>query len=141
MSDLKLDNLLVKLEHPGVIKDTVGAQASNPMPRKIIDGRTLYLSNNDFGPLQSLCTYPKIADFDLAQFADLQPKIHPIQTDAYQLGQLLSRALHQSCNTMSVHSYWGGILTLSNRFEWRMWRCPACWMFANLIYDFCCFPR
>ena len=48
----------------------------NPMPRKIKDGRIIYLSHNNFGPLRSLRVLPKIADFGLDS---LEPLRYPIQ--------------------------------------------------------------
>jgi serine/threonine protein kinase len=70
IQDLKLDNILVGFEDPSVIEDFVQGQAENPMVRKIVNGRLIYQSHNDFGPLRSLYVLPKIADFGLAQQGD-----------------------------------------------------------------------
>ena len=61
--DIKLDNILVGFEDPSVIEDFARAQAQNPVARKIQDGRSVYQSHNDFGPLKSFLILPKIADF------------------------------------------------------------------------------
>lgn len=88
--DLKLDNILVEFEDPSVIQDFVRQQVKNPIPRKIRDGRLIYQSHNDFGPLRSLYTLPKIADFGLAQRGDgSQPQIYPIQPDHYRAPEVI----------------------------------------------------
>lgn len=90
MADLKLENILVGFEDPSVIEDFVRAQAENPMPRKSRDGRSIYQSHNNFGPLRSFYILPKIADFGLAQRGDNpQPKIHPIQPDHYRAPEVI----------------------------------------------------
>ncbi|CZT46548.1 related to protein kinase [Rhynchosporium secalis] len=88
--DLKLDNILLRFEHPSVIEDFVRKQAENPMPRKIRDGRTIYLSHNDFGPPQSFGILSKIADFGLAQSGEgSEPLMHPIQPPLYHAPEVL----------------------------------------------------
>lgn len=89
-TDLKLDNILVEFEDPSVIQDFVRQQVENPIPRKIRDGRLIYQSHNDFGPLRSLYTLPKIADFGLAQRGNgSQPQIYPIQPDHYRAPEVI----------------------------------------------------
>ena len=72
-----------------IIEEFVQGQAQEPMPRKVLDDRIVYLSHNNFGPLRliegtpalmKIC--PKITDFGLAQRGDgLEPLINPIQAD------------------------------------------------------------
>jgi hypothetical protein len=81
--DLKLDNILVGFEHPSVIEDFAQKQAENPMPRKIKDGRAIYLSHNDFGTPKSFLILPKIVDFGLAQSGEYSPLMHPIQAPPF----------------------------------------------------------
>ncbi|KAI9857138.1 MAG: hypothetical protein M1813_008629 [Trichoglossum hirsutum] len=89
-TDLKLDNILLGFEHPSVIEDFVQKQAENPMPRKIKDGRSIYLSYNDFGPPKSFRILPKIADFGLAQSGEgSEPLIHPIQPSLFHTPEVL----------------------------------------------------
>lgn len=78
--DLKLDNILLGFEHPSVIEDFIQIQAENPIPRKIKDGRSIYLLHNDFGPLKSFrIILSKIADFGLTQLREgSEPLMHPI---------------------------------------------------------------
>lgn len=88
-TDLKLDNILLTFEDKSVIDEFVKGQSLEPMPRKVLDDRTIYLSHNNFGPLRlindtpallKMC--PKITDFGLAQRGDKEePLIHPIQSD------------------------------------------------------------
>ncbi|TKA70545.1 hypothetical protein B0A49_05806, partial [Cryomyces minteri] len=80
-----------EFEDPAVIEDFAQAQAQNPMPRKTgANGRSIYLSHNDFGPLRSLHTLPKIADFGLAQKVDSSHfQLHPIQADHYRAPEVI----------------------------------------------------
>ncbi|MCJ1253125.1 hypothetical protein MMC24_000932 [Lignoscripta atroalba] len=88
--NLKLDNILVRFEHPSVIEDFVQEQAENPMPRKFKDGRSIYLSHNDFGRLRSFRILPIIADFGLAQSGDgSEPLRHPIQPPVFNAPEVL----------------------------------------------------
>ncbi|KAI9705785.1 MAG: hypothetical protein M1820_005033 [Bogoriella megaspora] len=86
-TDLSLNNILVTFEDTSVIDAFVQAQAREPMPRKVLDDRTVYLSHNNFGNLKLIGDelpfkdiFPKITDFGLAQRGDEQePLIFPIQ--------------------------------------------------------------
>ncbi len=86
----QIGQYLGRIEDPSVIDEFVQAQAENPMPRKFKDGRSIYQSHNDFGPLKSLYLLPKIADFGLAQRGDSsQPQLHPIQPDHYRAPEVI----------------------------------------------------
>ncbi|KAH6712576.1 CMGC protein kinase [Leptodontidium sp. MPI-SDFR-AT-0119] len=75
---------------PSVIEDFVRKQAENPMPRKIKDGRSIYLSQNDFGLLKSFRLLPKIADFGLAQSGGgSEPLMHPIQPPLFHAPEVI----------------------------------------------------
>lgn len=88
--DLKMDNILVGFEHPSVLEEYVEKQAKNPMARKIKDGRSIYLSHNDFGPMKSFRVIPKIADFGLAQPGDSsEPLRFPIQPPLFHAPEVL----------------------------------------------------
>ena len=58
------------------------------------DGRSIYLSHNDFGPLRSYYILPKITDFGLAQQQEetAQPQRHPVQTDHYRAPEVIMGA-------------------------------------------------
>ena len=80
----------MRFEHPSVIEDFVQEQAENPMPRKFKDGRSIYLSHNDFGRLRSFRILPIIADFGLAQSGDgSEPLRHPIQPPVFNAPEVL----------------------------------------------------
>ncbi len=90
--DLKMENILVTFEQLSVIDDFACAQPANPMPRKIKDGRSIYLSHNDFGPLQSYGILPKIADFDMAVHLEAASHPHvmiPIQHEYYRAPEVI----------------------------------------------------
>ena len=88
--DLKPDNILVGFEDDSVINDFVRSQESNPMARKIKDGRVTYRSHNEFGSLKSIGILPKIADFGLAKrIIDSRRNIHPIQPDHYRAPEVV----------------------------------------------------
>jgi len=81
-----LDNILVVFENQSVIDSFVQGQVDNPMTRKLIDGRAVYLCHNDFGDFDGKPAlkkmFPKITDFGLAERGDQPgPRIHPIQPD------------------------------------------------------------
>jgi serine/threonine protein kinase len=89
VTDLKLDNIMVGFEDPSVLEDFSPAQPNSPMPRKIRDGRAVYLSHNDFGSLRSTYVLPKIADFGLAQHGSNEVQRHPIQSDHYRAHEVI----------------------------------------------------
>ena len=83
---MKLDNILVVFEDTSVIESFVQGQVENPMARKLVDGRAVYLCHNDFGDFDGKAALkkisPKITDFGLAERGDQPgPRIHPIQPD------------------------------------------------------------
>lgn len=88
-ADIKMDNLMVGFEDDSVIQDFAQAQAQNPMPMKIQNGRTVYLSHNDFGPLRSSSIMPKIGDFGLAQYGKNELQRHPIQQNYYRAPEVI----------------------------------------------------
>ncbi|KAK3177930.1 hypothetical protein OEA41_000062 [Lepraria neglecta] len=80
---------MVGFEDPSVVEDFARAQTQNPMPRKVQDGRLVYQSHNDFGPLKSSYVLPKIADFGLAQYGKNELQRHPIQPDHYRAPEVI----------------------------------------------------
>lgn len=86
-----MDNILVGFEDPAVIQDFGLAQSANPMPRKVHDGRAVYLSHSDFGPLRSYYILPKLTYFGLArdQKDPLMVNRHPIQPDDYRAPEVI----------------------------------------------------
>ncbi len=80
---------MVGFEDPSVIEDFVRAQTRNPMPRKVQNGRSIYQSHNNFGPLRSSLVLPKIGDFGLAQYGKNGLQRHPIQPDHYRAPEVM----------------------------------------------------
>jgi len=80
----------MSFEDPSVIEEYVNAQADYPMARKSVSGHNVYHSHNNFGPLKSYWTLPKIADFGLAHRSDGEkPLRHPIQPPLYHAPEVL----------------------------------------------------
>ncbi|KAL1983368.1 hypothetical protein VTN96DRAFT_10427 [Rasamsonia emersonii] len=75
LQDLKVDNI----------------REAHPMARKVKDGRSIYLSHNDFGSLRSYNILPKITDFGLAQIQQEPGQLnrHPIQPDHYRAPEVI----------------------------------------------------
>lgn len=86
-----MDNILVGFEEPSVIQDFAEAQSSNPVPRKVKDSRTVYLSHNDFGSLRSCYILPTLTDFGLAHHQKDPSTMnrHPIQPDHYRAPEVI----------------------------------------------------
>lgn len=81
---------MVGFEDDSVINNFVRSQESNPMARKIKDGRVTYRSHNEFGSLKSFGILLKIADFGLAKrIIDSRRNIHPIQPDHYRAPEVV----------------------------------------------------
>ncbi|KAL9099213.1 MAG: hypothetical protein Q9163_005256 [Psora crenata] len=88
-TDIKVDNIMMGFEDPSVVESFARAQPKNPMPRKVQDGRVIYLSHNNFGPLKSSNVLPKISDFGLAQYGKNELQRHPIQPDHYRAPEVI----------------------------------------------------
>ena len=80
---------MLGFEDESVIEDFARAQVHNPMPRKIYDSRTVYLSHNDFGALRSSSVLPKITDFGLSQHGKNGLRRHPAQSDHYRAPEVI----------------------------------------------------
>ncbi|KAI9741406.1 MAG: hypothetical protein M1834_003123 [Cirrosporium novae-zelandiae] len=120
-TDFKLDNILTGFEDPSVIEIFVQRYATHPMPRKINNGRSIYLSQNDFGRLQSFRILPKIADFGMAQLGNCsEPHRHPIQPPLFHApeiwnmieGKDLFRHIRSSKGTYSVRAHLAEMIAL-----------------------------
>lgn len=74
-----------------MLESFVKIQLQHESPCKDSNGRLLFESKNNFGPLKSHAVFPKIADFGLAQEVnDPQiPFIHPIQPDHYRAPEVI----------------------------------------------------
>ncbi|OBS20032.1 hypothetical protein FPOA_11753 [Fusarium poae] len=65
-TDLKPDNIMVKIEDASILERDVQDEFENPLPQKHLDARTIYLSRNNYGPLSIPTGIIQIVDFDLS---------------------------------------------------------------------------
>ncbi|KAL8667885.1 MAG: hypothetical protein Q9202_000350 [Teloschistes flavicans] len=65
-TDIKWDNIMFTFGNPAVLREYLSEQDDDPRLRKDVDGRTIYLSRNEFGLLRAPFPRPKIADFGAA---------------------------------------------------------------------------
>lgn len=84
---------MVTLENDDVLLDFVKSQMKNPQPRHVRpeDGRTVYLSQSDFGPLKGTRLLPKLADFNLSVPALVRGQGHlsPIQSHRFRAPEVI----------------------------------------------------
>lgn len=81
---------MLGFEHPSVIEYFVQSKAEDPLPRKVLDDRSIYLSQYDFGPFKSLRILPKLGDFGLAHRIDgSEPLRHPIQPALFHAPEVI----------------------------------------------------
>lgn len=68
-------------------------EANSPSPRKIVNGRTIYRSRNDFGSPETIKGKPVLTDFDNATYGNASyDLIHPIQPDPYRAPEVCLEA-------------------------------------------------
>ncbi|KAF5711079.1 kinase domain-containing protein [Fusarium mundagurra] len=92
-TDIKDDNILVTIENDSVLADFVKNLTTNPQPRHVRtdDGRVIYLSQDDFGPLRGNMVLPALADFNQS-FPGLDGNkghLSPIQSHRYRAPEVL----------------------------------------------------
>lgn len=84
-TDIKPENILIRLENPSVLDDVAKGEAEKPSLRKVLDDRIVYLSRNNFGHPKSSPGKPVITDFDTATRGNVShPLTHPIQPNPYR---------------------------------------------------------
>lgn len=87
-TDIKDDNIMVTIEHDSVLKDLVNYYKTNSQPRHIRteDGRTTYLSHDEFGGLRGTTILPRLSDFNLCfpGLPDNHGHLTPIQSHRYR---------------------------------------------------------
>ncbi|CAG7991154.1 unnamed protein product [Penicillium salamii] len=71
-TDLKPDNIMVRLEDRELLSQNSRKEFENPLPQKHCnDGRIIYLSRKDYGPLKDIIGLIEVVDFDLAVQGDI----------------------------------------------------------------------
>jgi serine/threonine protein kinase len=81
---------MLRFEDPSVLENFVQNLAEAPMPRKMKDDSSVYLSRYDFGGFKSFRTLPNLVDFGLAQRTDgPEPLRHPIQPPLFHAPEVI----------------------------------------------------
>ncbi|KAJ5415840.1 hypothetical protein N7465_004535 [Penicillium sp. CMV-2018d] len=88
-TDLKPDNIMIKVEDPSVLEESARDEYEHPLPQKSCsDGRTIYLSRNDFGISEKTTGIIQITDFDLSVRGD-KPNRGCIQAEIYRAPEVI----------------------------------------------------
>ncbi|GES66813.1 related to dis1-suppressing protein kinase dsk1 [Aspergillus terreus] len=102
-TDLKPDNIMVRLEDSAILSQDARDEFENPLPQKHCDdGRIIYLSRNNYGPLKDIVGLVEITDFDLAVHGD-SPQDGCIQAEVYRAPEvILDRGYTYSADIWSL---------------------------------------
>ncbi|KAJ5469927.1 hypothetical protein N7530_007284 [Penicillium desertorum] len=90
-TDLRPDNIMIKVEDPSILENSARDEYEHPLPQKSCsDGRTIYLSRNDFGISDKITGIIQITDFDLSVRGD-RPNtgFYSYSADIWSLGAML----------------------------------------------------
>ncbi|KAI9830512.1 MAG: hypothetical protein M1819_005470 [Sarea resinae] len=87
-SDLKLDNIMVRLEDKSILERDARDEYENPLPQKIYDDRTMYLSRNNYGRPSSFTGIISITGFGLSVKGDSLPN-GCIQVEPYRAPEVI----------------------------------------------------
>ncbi|OJI91261.1 hypothetical protein ASPTUDRAFT_916069 [Aspergillus tubingensis CBS 134.48] len=92
-TDLKADNFLIGFEDATILDHYVRQQEAHPAPHVLRNGRPIYESMNDLGPLRKGVGMLKISDFSAAVFGNvLTPHNHDIQPQPFCAPEVLLKA-------------------------------------------------
>ncbi|RAH75807.1 kinase-like protein [Aspergillus japonicus CBS 114.51] len=102
-TDLKPDNIMVRLEDWELLSQNARDEFENPLPQKHCnDGRIIYLSRTDYGPLKDIIGLIEVVDFDLAVQGDI-PQDGCIQAEVYRAPEvILDRGYTYSADIWSL---------------------------------------
>lgn len=87
-SDLKPDNIMVRLEDKSLLERSARDEMENPFPQKKCDERTIYLSRNDYGPPTAGIGVVHITDFGDSVQGD-RSNTGCIQADVYRAPEVI----------------------------------------------------
>ncbi|KAJ5542825.1 kinase domain protein [Penicillium sp. DV-2018c] len=92
-TDLKADNFLIGFEDAAVLENYANQQESHPAPHVFRNGRPVFESRPDFGPLRRGVGLLRISDFSAAVFGNV-PSLHnpDIQPQPFCAPEVLLRA-------------------------------------------------
>ncbi|PPJ49763.1 hypothetical protein CBER1_02853 [Cercospora berteroae] len=83
-TDLKTDNIMIRFEDPAIPQEVAQDEYNEPLAQKHLnDGRVIYLSRSDFGPLRKPTGVIRITDFDRAVLGT-EAQSGCIQADVYR---------------------------------------------------------
>ncbi|KAI2906347.1 hypothetical protein CBS11852_771 [Aspergillus niger] len=92
-TDLKADYFLIGFEDTTVLDQYVRQQELHPAPHVLRNGRPVFESRNDFGPLKRGVGLLRISDFSAAVFGDVStPHNHDIQPQPFCAPEVLLKA-------------------------------------------------
>ncbi|PYH70577.1 kinase-like protein [Aspergillus vadensis CBS 113365] len=93
LTDLKADNFLIGFEDVTILDQYAHQQEAHPAPHVLRNGRPIYESRNDFGPLKRGVGLLRISDFSAAVFGDVStPHNHDIQPQPFSAPEVLLKA-------------------------------------------------
>ncbi|KAE8316139.1 kinase-like domain-containing protein [Aspergillus transmontanensis] len=88
-TDLKPDNIMVKIEDQSILEESAKDEYEDPLPQKICpDGRTIYLSRNNYGPTLKTTGIIAITYFNLSVPGD-RPNSGCIQAEIYRAPEVI----------------------------------------------------
>lgn len=120
MTDLKPDNIMVRLENESILDRAARDELENPLPQKIYDDRTIYLSRNNYGQPASVTGIVSITDFDHSVQGDVF-NYGCIQAEVYRAPEVILDAGW----TYSADIWSLGVMVISSPFgDSRVWRLP-----------------
>lgn len=80
---------MIRVEDPSILEQSARDEHEHPLPQKTCpDGRTIYLSRNDFGITDKLSGIIQITDFDLSVRGDC-PNRRCIQAEIYRAPEVI----------------------------------------------------
>jgi serine/threonine-protein kinase SRPK3 len=88
MTDLKPDNIMVRLEDKSILERDAHDEFDNPLPQKKCADRTIYLSRNNYGQPTSITGIISIVDFGLSVTGD-GPHNGCIQAEPYRAPEVI----------------------------------------------------
>jgi serine/threonine protein kinase len=124
-TDLKPDNIMVRLEDRELLSQVARDEFENPLPQKHCnDGRIIYLSRKNYSPLKDIIGLVEITDFDLAVQGDF-PQDGCIQAEVYRAPEvILDKGYTYSADIWSlgvmVHSVSPVLVQTTNKYM-KLW--------------------
>jgi len=122
ITDLKPDNIMVRLEDKSILERDARNENENPLPQKKYDDRTIYLSRNNYGQPTSVTGIVSITDFGLSVQGDVSNN-GCIQAEVYRAPEVILEAGW----THSADIWNLGVMVVSLLFwYWRVIKSDVC---------------